>query len=85
MSDEFEQYRVGLASPAVDALAVTPDADPLPFVTRGLWVGGDGNLTVTMASGNDVVIENVLAGSLLPLRVSHVLAATTASAIVALQ
>jgi hypothetical protein len=71
---------------AVHAFAVTPhDTNALGFPTSGLFVGGAGNLVVTMISGSDVTFTGVLAGSLLPIEVSHVKAtSTTATNIVAL-
>lgn len=85
MSDSFADYRSGLDSPAANAVAVTKSDSTVLTTTRALYVGGAGNLTVTMAgSGADVVFEDVLAGSLLPLRVTKVKAATTATKIVAL-
>ena len=55
--------------------------------TRGvcLYVGGDGNLIVTMESGGpDVTFSNVVAGTFLPILVTHVKPGTTATGIVAL-
>ena len=78
--------RTELASPAARAVAVTPsDGTALTLVSRGIYVGSAGNLAVTMkAGGNDVTFVGVAAGSLLPLRVTHVLSTgTTASDIVA--
>lgn len=85
----FNQFddRTDLASPAARAIAVTPDdATALTLVTRGIYVGGAGNLAVTMkADDNDVTYVGVAAGSVLPLRVTHVLSTgTTATNIVAL-
>lgn len=69
---------------ATKATAVTPHDDTLLGQTIGLFVGGAGNLTVTMADGNDCVLTGVVAGSVLPLSVKKVKAATTATNIVAL-
>lgn len=72
-------------SSAKAALAVTPADDFLPGgTTRALWVGGDGNLSLMFESGVTVTITGVLAGTLLPVCVKQVKAATTASNIVAL-
>lgn len=75
----------GMESPAFFAVAVTPGASPLANPARGLYVGGAGNLAVTMAGGGDVTFTGVPAGVILPIRVTHVLAATTATSIVALR
>jgi hypothetical protein len=74
-----------LADPAWDAVAVTPGASALGDVTRGLYVGGAGDVEVTMASGNDVTFTAVPAGTVLPIRCTHVLSgSTTATTIIAL-
>lgn len=52
--------------------------------TRAIWVGGTGNLVVTMADGTDVTFTAVPAGSWLWIQVQKVKAATTATNIVAL-
>ena len=85
MSDPYLYVTPGLEAPAANAAAVTKSDSTVLTTTRALYVGGAGNLTVTMAgSGSDVVIEDVPAGSLLPIRVTKVKAATTATKIVAL-
>lgn len=74
------------AEPAVKVAAVTPsDATDLTGA-RGLHVGGAGNVAVRMIGDptNTVTILGVAAGSLLPLRVTRVMAATTATSITAL-
>ena len=53
--------------------------------TAGVFVGGAGNLVVTMADGGpDVTFSNVPAGRVVPIMVVKVKAATTATLIVAL-
>jgi hypothetical protein len=52
--------------------------------TRAVWVGGVGDLVVTMADGVDVTFTAVPAGSWLWIQVQKVKAATTATNIVAL-
>ncbi len=71
---------------AVHAFAVTPhNTDYLEFPTSGLFVGGAGNIVVTMLSGVDATFTGVLAGSILPIEVVRVKAtSTTATNIVAL-
>lgn len=75
------------ANAAEYAAAVTPsDATALPQITRGLWVGGAGNVSVKMGGDGDTAIfAAVPAGSLLPVRARQVLATgTTATLILAL-
>lgn len=73
-------------SPATGGVLITPGTAALERgVTRALWVGGAGNINVTFESGETVLLSGVVAGSLLPISVSHVLAtSTTATSIVAL-
>ena len=72
------------------AMAVTPSASQLvpPNLrgpaTKGLMVGGAGNLVVTMADGTGPItipIPATACGVMLPLAVTYVLAATTATGI----
>lgn len=69
---------------ADDASVVTP-SDTTVIACRGLWVGTGGDLAVTFSvSGETITLANVPDGSLLPIAVYRVMAATTASDIVAL-
>lgn len=75
-------------APAHRGVAVTKsDATELEC-TRALWVGGAGDVAVVFAEprGNStaVTLAGVPAGTLLPVQVVKVMAATTATAIVAL-
>ncbi len=74
-----------LTNPAAEAEAITPADTDLDQYTRALYVGTAGDVVVVMG-GNDATITftGVLAGSILPIRVSQVTSATTASDIVAL-
>lgn len=86
--DAFPGAPRQLTYPAAGAIAVTPSASPLAFVSRGLWVATTGDLTVIMqgdTTATPVTFANVQGGSLLPLRVTHVTTATTAGGIVAVQ
>lgn len=75
-------------APAFGAIAVTPsDSTNLTGgPCRGLWVGGAGNINVIMANnGASVTFVGVPAGTIMPLAVLRVNAAsTTATSIVAL-
>jgi hypothetical protein len=73
--------------PAAEAHEVTPmDSDfPSGNYSRALYIGGAGDLVVVMAGLENVVtFKDIPAGTLLPIRVSQVKAATNASSIVAL-
>lgn len=85
-TDHHQNQAEGLTSPYNDGAAVTPsDSTDLVNITRALYVGSQGNLTVRMAgSGNDVTFY-MDKHDLLPIRVVRVLATgTTCSNIVAL-
>lgn len=86
MSDPFERHSPGLNAPAFGAFQITPDdATPLPNVTRAIYVGGEGNLTVTMAHGQTVTLTAVQPGMMYPLRCKEVhQTGTSASGIVGL-
>ena len=75
-----------LDKPAAGAIAVTPhDSTNLTNPTRGIYVGGDGNLTVVMVDGGVVLFTAAKAGSVLPIRVNRVNATgTSATGLVAL-
>jgi hypothetical protein len=74
----------GLDSPATAAFSVTPnDSTDFAFYTRGLWIGGAGNLSVQMMNDTILTFSGVPAGTLLPLAVRKVRATgTTATNIV---
>jgi len=73
-------------SPGSYALVIAPsDGTPLPEVTRGIYVGTAGDLTVVFAGDTaPVTLVGVPGGSLLPISVRAVKATgTTASNLVA--
>jgi hypothetical protein len=85
-ADTFSLHRPGLESPCDHAAAVTPSDDTdLTVVTRGLYVGGAGNVAVITKGGETVTFTGVVAGSILPVRVARVKATnTTATTIMAI-
>ncbi|PWE56187.1 hypothetical protein DEM27_12210 [Metarhizobium album] len=86
MADRFANTQPSLSGPASSGFSITPnDATDLAETVRALYVGGGGNLSVTMLSGEVVTLANVFAGSILPLRAVRVRATgTTATDIVGL-
>ena len=72
--------------PARDALAVTPsDSVNLGLAARALYIGSNGNVAVITRGGQTVTFVGIVAGTILPVRVSRVLSTgTTAGNIVAL-
>lgn len=69
--------------PAVGAFTITASADPLAYQCRAIYVGTGGNVTLTTTRGQSVQFTNVPSGSILPVRCTHVTAAS-ASGIVGL-
>lgn len=87
MSDKYKRAGFGDIAPIRGGFAVTAhDTNPLTRVTRALWVGGAGNITLRLeAEDADTVITGVPAGTLLPFAVTHVRSTgTTATNIVGL-
>jgi len=75
----------GMGEPASFAAAVTPNDVTVITTTRALAIGGAGTISVVMAGGGNTVSFTVIAGALLPIRVTKVNATgTTATLIVAL-
>lgn len=71
--------------PATRAEDITPDDGTDLDIPRAIWVGGTGNLAVTMAEGQTVTFVAVPAGFMMPIRVKRVLSTgTTATSIVGL-
>lgn len=89
MADTFQNFPALLESPAHNCFAISPsNTADLPFVTRAIYIGGDGNLTVELvgtAAGSAVLFTGVKQGTVLPLRVRKVMATgTNAAALVGL-
>ncbi len=86
MADDFENYRAELNSPYASAADITPnDSTDLGTVTRAIYVGGAGNVAVTMKNGTSVTFTAPPVGTILPVRATRVLATgTTATNLVAL-
>ncbi len=89
MSDKFDKHSPGLTSPAGNGQPVAPsDSAMLPTHSRALFVGTSGHLAVELvgnAEGEVLVLQNVQAGMIYPLRVRKVRATgTTAGGILSL-
>jgi hypothetical protein len=86
MTDRFEGREPHLAGPAQHGFAVTPhNTNLISETTRGLYVGGAGDLVLVFASGAQITVSSVPGGTVLPVRVTKVLATgTTATALVGL-
>lgn len=68
----------GLIDPAESAFTIIPsDTENLPAITRGLYVGILGDVSVVTAAGDAVVFTDLAAGVIHPMRVRQVLASGT--------
>lgn len=85
-TDNFSTFTNPLFGPVTKGEAVTPsDSTELTNVSRALFVGGSGNLALVLASGDEVTLTGVTAGSWLWIRVKQVKSTgTTATNIAAL-
>lgn len=79
-AEQAIQVAVEKVIPATTATAVTP-SDSTALTSRAVWVGGVGDLSVRLsgATSTTVVFTAVPAGTLLPISVVRVMAATTAT------
>lgn len=84
--DSYNSNQDDLDNPASSAEAIVPHAtNPLGGATRGIYVGGAGSLVVRLLDDtNDTTFLGLAAGSILPIRATHVRATSTATNLVAL-
>ena len=85
-ADVFQRFRQDNFSPVTHAATVTPhNTNELEYVTRALYVGGGGDVKVTMQDSGEVIFVAVATGTTLPIRAKKVFATgTDATDIVAL-
>ena len=78
--DKFENLTTGLESPATHAFDIVPgDGVDLPHVTRALYVGGAGDVSLVMKDASAATLKNVPAGSVIAVRVARVQATGTSA------
>ena len=84
--DQFKDMPINLTAPATSAAGIVPDdAQLIEHVTRALYVGNTGDITVEMNDGQIVGFANVQGGTVLAVRARRVhQTGTTAAGIVAL-
>jgi argininosuccinate synthase len=73
---EFKDHGTGWVRPVGNGFAISPSANALPHITRGLYVGVSGNVTVTLLGGQSVTFAGLAAGAVHPIACTHVTAAT---------
>jgi hypothetical protein len=73
MADPFP-YTDSVTAPARKVVAVAPhDSNPLPDVSKALYVGTAGDVVLQgVGGGPDVTLKNVPAGTVLAIRATHV-------------
>lgn len=78
---------IKLTAPAEDTFDIAPsDANPLDYKTRGLYIGGTGDVRVLMISGSDITFVALAAGIIHPIQIIQVFATgTTATNILGLR
>lgn len=85
MVDRFADFAGGLEAPAGHGFVIAPhDSNELAELTRALYVGGAGRVSVVLQSGAAIDFESVPAGAVLPIRVRMVKTTTTATALLGL-
>lgn len=71
-------------APAKGGAAVVVNT-PFASVSRGIWVGGAGDMAVTFEDGTTATLSGIAAGSLIPVQCTQVnTSGTTATLMVAL-
>lgn len=78
MAVDFSKYHPGLDSPAGGAEAIV-NGTPLTQPSRGIYVGGAGNLGCTMVNGSTATFVGLLVGQVYPFRITLASTATTAT------
>lgn len=78
MNDRFRSGGDSVTAPARNAFIITPhNTEALAFVTKALCVGGSGTLTLRAIDSTADVTLNVVAGQILPIRITHIRATGT--------
>ena len=85
MADAFDGFAPGLLTPGQNAASVTPnDSTDLSYCSRGVYVGAQGNLKVTLVGGDTVTFVGLAAGIVHPIRAMRIWSTgTTATGIIA--
>ncbi len=84
MSNEFSSTQDSPMQSARNLAAVTPsDGADLANVSKALWIGGAGNVSIIAADDSSaVLISGVAAGTILPIRAKRVLATNTTATLI---
>ena len=79
MNDSFRKHTRSLTSPPEHGATVVPGDADLGHVTRALYVGGGGDVRVRLQDGTELTLANMPTGTLIPIRVTRVLATGTSA------
>ena len=79
MTDRYAGMSPTLSSPYVGGALITKSDTTVIETTRAIWVGGLGDMKVTMQDGSVVVFTAIAAGTLLPIRATIVWSAGTSA------
>ena len=85
--DKFKNYPTNIDSVCDNAYPIVPnDNDDLTSATRAIFIGETGDLKIELVNSTEpVVLKNVAAGSVLPMRIKKVFGTeTTATNLIAL-
>lgn len=78
MADRFEGMAIGYDAPAFHGFSITPnDSTDLSEITRAIWVGGAGDITLVLMSGATLTLPSIPAGTLMPIRAARIMATGT--------
>lgn len=78
MAKDFSTYQPALDSPAGGAEAIV-NGTTLTQPSRGVYVGGAGNLGCTLINGSTATFVGLLAGQVYPFRITVASTLTTAT------
>lgn len=68
----------GHGQPITHVIPIVPDdTQDLAFMSRGIYIGGAGNLVCVTVSGSVGVLVGLVAGTILPIRATRVMATGT--------
>ena len=77
MADRFESHESSLNSPADDGFSITPGVSEFTTTARAIYVGGAGDVELISLKGTTLIFKSVPAGTIIPMRSTHVLATST--------
>lgn len=83
MTDTFADHTTDISAPPSNAAQIVPsDAVDLPFVTRAIYVGIQGDVRILTHNGQDVIFKDLVGTKVI--RAARVMATgTTAGALIA--